>query len=75
MGAVKRFPYPKEVWSPAGGWWTRPANWKSNTVIVAAGMSVIIAVVWKISAEREWSKQFTDGEYKELKFAENEKEK
>ncbi|RHZ81346.1 hypothetical protein Glove_121g58 [Diversispora epigaea] len=87
MGAVKRYPYPKEVWSPAGGWWTRPTNWKSNTVIVAAGMSVIIAVVWKISAEREWrhnkpnrwipsmiwSKQFTDGEYKELKFTEKEK--
>ncbi|CAI2162188.1 921_t:CDS:2 [Funneliformis geosporum] len=82
MGAVKRYPYPKEVWSPAGGWWSRPANWKSNTTIITAGVFVIVGIVWKISAEREWrhnkpnkwipsmmwSKQFKNGEYKDLKF-------
>ncbi|CAG8470082.1 3121_t:CDS:2, partial [Acaulospora colombiana] len=54
-----------------GGWWSRPANWKTNTAIVGAGMFVIVGILWKISAEREWSKQFTDGEYKDLKFDEN----
>ncbi|KAF0494325.1 hypothetical protein F8M41_021268 [Gigaspora margarita] len=87
MGGAKRYPYPKEVWTPSGGWWTRPSNWKSNTAITLAGMSVIIGVVWKISAENEWrhnkpnrwipsmmwSKQFRDGEYKDLKFDSSEK--
>ncbi|GBC05985.1 hypothetical protein RclHR1_06540005 [Rhizophagus clarus] len=68
--------------SPAGGWWSRPANWKSNTTIITAGIFAIVGFAWKISAEREWrhnepnqwipsmmwSKQFKDGEYKHLKF-------
>ncbi|CAJ0634173.1 12342_t:CDS:2 [Entrophospora sp. SA101] len=67
-GAVKRYPYPKQVWSPAGGWWTRPSNWKSNTAICAAGIIVMTGVIWKISSDHEWSKQFKDGEYNNLKF-------
>ncbi|RCH91720.1 hypothetical protein CU098_007708 [Rhizopus stolonifer] len=42
MGAVRRYPYPKEVWAPAGGWWTRPSNWKSNTAVAAIGMAVTL---------------------------------
>ncbi|CAJ0917232.1 10218_t:CDS:2 [Entrophospora sp. SA101] len=53
MGAVKRYPYPKQVWSPAGGWWTRPSNWKSNTAICAAGIIVMTGVIWKISSDHE----------------------
>jgi len=45
--------YPKEVWSPAGGWYAQPANWKANTAIMAAVMFGICAVTWSISAERE----------------------
>ncbi|KAK2570001.1 hypothetical protein P5673_005869 [Acropora cervicornis] len=33
MGGVKKFDYPKYVWSPAGGWWCNPRNWKRNTAI------------------------------------------
>lgn len=44
---------PKHVWSPAGGWWSRPANWKSNTTICAVGIVGIIAIVWSKSAELE----------------------
>ncbi|KAL1922749.1 uncharacterized protein VTP21DRAFT_9125 [Calcarisporiella thermophila] len=78
MGGVQRYPYPKDVWSPAGGWWTQPKNWRVNTAITAIGMAVIIAGVWKFSADREWrhnepkrwipssmwEKQFRDGEFK-----------
>ncbi|CAG8493170.1 2870_t:CDS:2 [Ambispora leptoticha] len=85
MGGGPRYPYPKEVWSPAGGWWSRPANWKSNTAIIGTGMLIICAITWKISAEKEvryrpprkwipsmmWSKQFTEGEYKDIKFDED----
>ncbi|CEG65756.1 hypothetical protein RMATCC62417_02471 [Rhizopus microsporus] len=76
MGAVRRYPYPKEVWSPAGGWWSRPHNWKSNTIVAAIGMTAALAVVWKVSAEKEvryqepkrwipsmmWAKQYKDRE-------------
>ncbi|KAI8339646.1 hypothetical protein BC941DRAFT_421065 [Chlamydoabsidia padenii] len=73
MGAVTRFPYPK-VWSPAGGWWSQPKAWKSNTIVAALGMSVTLAAIWKVSANKErryqqptrwipsmmWAKQFKD---------------
>lgn len=42
-----------DVWSPSGGWYAQPANWKANTAIMAGVMTAITAVVWKISAERE----------------------
>ncbi|RUS30204.1 hypothetical protein BC938DRAFT_479721 [Jimgerdemannia flammicorona] len=57
QGGVKRFAYPKEVWSPAGGWWAQPKTWKSNTVVVALGMAVTCAGVWRLSAERETTRK------------------
>lgn len=36
-----------------GGWWTRPANWKANTAIVATAMGLMTYAVWNFSAERE----------------------
>ncbi|ORY92639.1 hypothetical protein BCR35DRAFT_285979 [Leucosporidium creatinivorum] len=76
MGGGAQFPYPKEVWSPAGGWWTRPANWKSSTGFV--GIAIVFATygVWSYSASKErrhteptraipsmmWAKQFKSGE-------------
>ncbi|KAI3625766.1 hypothetical protein CBS9595_001127 [Malassezia furfur] len=64
MGAGPRFPYPKEVWSPAGGWWTRPKNWASNTFVVATGIGIAAYGLWNLSSEREWARQFKDGELK-----------
>lgn len=50
--------YPKHVWSPAGGWYAQPANWKGNTIIAGAVMAAIVAVTWKFSAEREtWARR------------------
>ncbi|PCH36827.1 hypothetical protein WOLCODRAFT_127697, partial [Wolfiporia cocos MD-104 SS10] len=54
QGGGQRYPYPKEVWSPAGGWWSRPSNWKANTAVAFAGILAITYGVWNISAEREW---------------------
>jgi hypothetical protein len=45
--------YPKHVWSPAGGWYAQPANWRANTLVAGAVMLGIAAVTWKFSAERE----------------------
>merc|ERR1712189_533 len=47
MGAVKKYPYPKYVWSPSGGWWCQPRNWKRNTAFAFIATAVIcVPVVW-----------------------------
>lgn len=48
-----KIPYPKHVWSPAGGWYAQPANWKANTAVMGVVMIGITAIAWNISAERE----------------------
>ncbi|KAL5497816.1 hypothetical protein ACEPAH_2747 [Sanghuangporus vaninii] len=74
MGGGGQFPYPKEVYSPAGGWWARPSNWKSNTAIVFGGVLAVTYGVWQLSASKEvrhappsrpipsmlWAKQYAD---------------
>ncbi|GJJ77266.1 hypothetical protein EMPS_09625 [Entomortierella parvispora] len=71
-----RYPYPKHVWSPTGGWWTQPTNWKSNTAVAVGITAAIVAGAWKYSANNEqrhsrptgwipsqmWAKEFKDGE-------------
>ncbi|GJC78386.1 hypothetical protein ColLi_01224 [Colletotrichum liriopes] len=52
-GGGPKVPYPKHVWSPAGGWYAQPANWKRNTAVIGAVMAGVVAVIWKISAEKE----------------------
>ncbi|KAG2220378.1 hypothetical protein INT45_006549, partial [Circinella minor] len=73
-GAVSRYPYPKDVWVPSGGWWSQPKTWKSNTAIAALGMVVTIGALWSVSAQKEqryqepkrwipsmmWAKQYKD---------------
>ncbi|KAF2503086.1 hypothetical protein BU16DRAFT_612652 [Lophium mytilinum] len=49
-----KIPYPKHVWSPAGGWYSQPANWKANTAIMSGVVIGITAIAWSISAEREF---------------------
>ncbi|KAI9739186.1 MAG: hypothetical protein M1834_007399 [Cirrosporium novae-zelandiae] len=48
-----KIPYPKHVWSPAGGWYSQPANWKANTAVMGAIMFGIVCVTWSVGAERE----------------------
>jgi len=46
--------YPKHVWSPSGGWYAQPANWKRNTAIAGLAIFLITAAGWKLSAEVEY---------------------
>lgn len=45
--------YPKHVWSPAGGWYAQPNNWKANTAVVGAVMACIVGAAWTLSAKLE----------------------
>ncbi|KAJ5561600.1 hypothetical protein N7535_003939 [Penicillium sp. DV-2018c] len=54
MGGGGKIPYPKEVWSPAGGWYAQPANWRANTAIMGAFVIGVAAIAFSISAEREY---------------------
>lgn len=41
MGGGHRYPYPKWVWSPSGGWWHTPKNANRNAVIYVGVCSII----------------------------------
>jgi len=45
--------YPKHVWSPAGGWYAQPANWKSNTAIIGAVSVCLVGAIWYAGAQIE----------------------
>ncbi|BGO91338.1 hypothetical protein NBRC10512_007078 [Rhodotorula toruloides] len=76
MGGGAQYPYPKEVWTPAGGWWTNPHNWRTNTAYAMLGIAFVGYGIFKFSAEHEerhtaptrwipsmmWAKQFKNGE-------------
>ena len=53
QGGTKQFKYPLYVWSPSGGWWCNPRQWRRNTVIAFGAIGVISAGVWYISAQLE----------------------
>ncbi|RBQ68072.1 hypothetical protein FVER14953_21076 [Fusarium verticillioides] len=64
MGGGEKVPYPKHVWSPAGGWYAQPANWRANTLIAGVVMAGIVAVTWKFSAGREqWAHRPEQGQW------------
>ncbi|KAG8166581.1 hypothetical protein KVR01_002270 [Diaporthe batatas] len=46
--------YPKHVWSPAGGWYAQPSNWKVNTAVFGAVILGFTALTWRLSADREF---------------------
>ncbi|CAD6439113.1 c491bc6a-2924-4449-b129-ec4d765baeb9 [Sclerotinia trifoliorum] len=60
MGGGGKIPYPKHVWSPAGGWYSQPGNWKANTAIMMTVIVGITAGMWKLSAEREYRTKFPE---------------
>ncbi|EON63721.1 hypothetical protein W97_02949 [Coniosporium apollinis CBS 100218] len=55
-----KIPYPKHIWSPAGGWYSQPANWKANTAVMGAVIIGITAIAWSVSAEREVRTRFPE---------------
>ncbi|KAI0030142.1 hypothetical protein K488DRAFT_88035 [Vararia minispora EC-137] len=52
-GGGARFPYPKDVWSPAGGWWSQPKAWKFNTAVLFGGILVTTLGIAVVSWDRE----------------------
>jgi len=55
MGGGDRFPYPKFVWTPTGGWWhQKPKNWKRNTFFtIAIGLLGAVPIfLYSASQER-----------------------
>merc|ERR1712070_579215 len=51
-GAVPRFQVPK-VWSPAGGWWCKPTNWKKNTATCAPAIIPVTFYLFAQSVNKE----------------------
>lgn len=45
--------YPKDVWSPAGGWKPDPKYWRRNTAVALAAAVAICVPVFMKSAELE----------------------
>ena len=52
MGAVN-FPYPKWVWTPTGGYWCNPPNWKRNTALAGVIWTGIVAITFNWSSNNE----------------------
>lgn len=57
MGGGGRYPYPKNVWTPAGGWWCHPRAWKSNTMRCAGAISVLWVAGMVLGERYQYSKQ------------------
>ena len=53
MGAGPEMPYPKWVWTPAGGWYNRNPNWQRNTAIAGGVWLVILAVCFDFGRKHE----------------------
>mmetsp|Transcript_33908 Transcript_33908/g.95410 ORF Transcript_33908/g.95410 Transcript_33908/m.95410 type:complete len:96 (-) Transcript_33908:116-403(-) len=54
MGGTKKFPYPKYVWSPTGGYWNdNPKGWKGNTRVAMGGLFLFCACLMKLSFSRQ----------------------
>ncbi|KAI0565366.1 hypothetical protein FGB62_19g051 [Gracilaria domingensis] len=52
MGEGPRFQYPKEVWSPGGGWWPYPKKWRANTAMTLALIFVLSVPVAILSEKK-----------------------
>eukprot|EP00179_Madagascaria_erythrocladioides_P003515 CAMPEP_0198320124 /NCGR_PEP_ID=MMETSP1450-20131203/9118_1 /TAXON_ID=753684 ORGANISM="Madagascaria erythrocladiodes, Strain CCMP3234" /NCGR_SAMPLE_ID=MMETSP1450 /ASSEMBLY_ACC=CAM_ASM_001115 /LENGTH=73 /DNA_ID=CAMNT_0044023561 /DNA_START=113 /DNA_END=334 /DNA_ORIENTATION=+ len=53
MGGGGMYPYPKDVWSPSGGWWPHPRMWKRNTAIGSAMIFALMVPLWTWSNNNE----------------------
>ena len=42
-----------QVWTPTGGWWVQPKNWKTNTAIGAGVIFCSSVLVFRLSASKE----------------------
>ncbi len=49
MGGGKRFLFPQWVWTPYGGWWADPPQWKRNTALAFLAINTAIFFVFRYS--------------------------
>jgi hypothetical protein len=54
MGGDRKFLVPKYVYSPAGGWWRNPKNWRRNTAFAFGITFAICAPLAYYSAQNEY---------------------
>ncbi|KAJ9051268.1 hypothetical protein DSO57_1009545 [Entomophthora muscae] len=54
MSGGKRVYDDPKVWSPAGGAYCNPKNWRRNTAFAAVGLWSSFFVICNFSAKREW---------------------
>mmetsp|Transcript_26096 Transcript_26096/g.31587 ORF Transcript_26096/g.31587 Transcript_26096/m.31587 type:complete len:80 (+) Transcript_26096:167-406(+) len=52
MGGAGWYYVPK-VWTPAGGWWNNPKNWRTNTGILGVGLVLTSFMIFRVSAAKE----------------------
>jgi len=53
-GGGRHYFYPKEVWSPAGGWWNyTPEGWQRATALAFMGIAAGVALTFRVSAANE----------------------
>ncbi|THU81741.1 hypothetical protein K435DRAFT_779739 [Dendrothele bispora CBS 962.96] len=53
MGGGGQYPYPKTVWTPAGGWWVRPSNWRTNTAVFSSFIALTVYGFYQFTSARE----------------------
>jgi hypothetical protein len=52
-GGGTHYNTPKYVWSPSGGWWANPANWKKSTGIAFGVIGLAFAGLCMVSSGKE----------------------
>ncbi|TFJ88645.1 hypothetical protein NSK_000214 [Nannochloropsis salina CCMP1776] len=53
MGGGRWFYFPTHIWTPSGGWFPNPKNWRANTLLVLGGIGVAAFSTFSLSASLE----------------------
>lgn len=72
MGSDGRFPYPKDVWSPGGGWWPHPKAWRGNSIaagLLIFGLCIPVFMVSEKKMVRHHTAQFPPSRRDALRFS------
>ena len=60
MGGGRWFYFPTHIWTPAGGWYPSPKNWRANTMVMLGVIGVAAFSTFTLSASLEvggrWSR-------------------
>jgi len=55
MGGGRWFYFPTHIWTPSGGWFASPKNWKANTLVALGGIGLAALSTFSFSASLEVS--------------------